>query len=100
MGKLILILGGARSGKSTYAEQRAKEISGDRVLYVASAEAIDPEMQARAEKHQARRPSSWRTLEARRHLAQQIQDNLGDASVVLVDCITVLTANIFVEATG
>jgi len=100
MGKLVLILGGARSGKSIYAERYAKEIGEDRVLYMATAEAIDLEMQARAEKHQARRPANWRTLEAPLHLAEQVRANLGDANVVLVDCITVLTANIFVEATG
>ena len=54
MGKLTLILGGARSGKSTFAEQRAKELGGEDVLYVATSETKDEEMEERVEKHRCR----------------------------------------------
>lgn len=101
MGHLILVLGGARSGKSTYAEQRAREIGGERVLYVATAEAKDDEMRERARKHQAQRPASWRTLEVQRHIGDRIAEQGGDAAAaILIDCIAVLTANVLVEMTG
>ncbi|MES0329377.1 MAG: bifunctional adenosylcobinamide kinase/adenosylcobinamide-phosphate guanylyltransferase, partial [Dehalococcoidales bacterium] len=58
----ILLLGGGRSGKSTYAEQLAKNMGGD-VLYVATAEAGDEEMQRRIQKHKSLRPPGWKTLE-------------------------------------
>ncbi len=73
MGKLTLILGGARSGKSTFAEQRAKEIGGESVLYVATSETKDEEMQQRVEKHRADRPPAWGTLEATRNVAQALR---------------------------
>lgn len=100
MGKLILVLGGARSGKSTYAETRARELGGDAVLYVATAEAKDEEMRERARKHQAQRPASWRTLEAPRHVGERIRATLRDERVVLLDCVAVLSANVLIELTG
>jgi adenosylcobinamide kinase/adenosylcobinamide-phosphate guanylyltransferase len=108
MGKLTLILGGARSGKSTFAEQRAKELGGDYVLYVATSETKDEEMQQRVEKHRSERPSAWGTLEAPRTVAQalrQAQDTAlrqerSAARVVLLDCMTFLVANHLMDAAG
>jgi len=93
MGKLILLLGGARSGKSSYAEARAKEIGGDSVLYVATSEALDEEMKTRVAKHRAARPSTWGTLEAPRNIAQVLRQERSGEKVVLVDCITFLVNN-------
>lgn len=101
MGKLTLILGGARSGKSTFAEMRAKELGGDSVLYVATSETKDEEMVERVEKHRSERPPAWVTVEAPRNVAQalrQAQDTAiraarSEASVVLLDCMTFLVAN-------
>jgi adenosylcobinamide kinase/adenosylcobinamide-phosphate guanylyltransferase len=93
MGKLILILGGARSGKSTFAQGLAGELGGERVLYVATAEAEDEEMRRRIERHRRERPAGWGTLEARRNVGQAIQEGYGDAKAVLVDCLTVLVSN-------
>jgi adenosylcobinamide kinase/adenosylcobinamide-phosphate guanylyltransferase len=62
--ELILLLGGARSGKSRYAEQLASQF--ERVLYVATAQARDGEMAARIAAHRQARPSTWRTVEAPR----------------------------------
>lgn len=92
MGKLMLVLGGARSGKSTYAETRAREIGGEAVLYVATAEVKDEEMAKRVEEHCRRRPEKWRTLEASSNLAQQIRTEALTAYVVLVDCLSLLVA--------
>ncbi len=94
MGKqLTLILGGARSGKSDYA-QRLAEKMGESVLFVATAEAGDEEMAARIAKHQARRPSAWQTLEAPRDLGQSIRQHISEAEVVLIDCLTLLASNV------
>ncbi len=94
--RLIFLLGGARSGKSRYAAQWARE-HGGRVLFVATAEAQDAEMSRRIADHRARRPAEWRTLEAPREAARQIADCVGDYDVLLLDCLTMLTSNILLE---
>lgn len=93
MARLILVLGGARSGKSAYAQRLAQELGGERVLFVATAEAGDAEMARRIARHRQERPPAWRTLEAPRHAAEAIRSNLGDAEVVLIDCLTLLVSN-------
>lgn len=98
MGRLTFILGGARSGKSTYAEQRAKELGGDSVLYVATSEAKDEEMQERVTKHRDGRPPAWETLEAPRNVAQALRQETSGAGVVLLDCVTFLVANHLMDA--
>ncbi|MBF8284067.1 MAG: cobP [Anaerolineales bacterium] len=96
MGKrLTLILGGARSGKSAYAQRLAAERGND-VLYVATAEAGDDEMAARIAAHRAERPAHWRTLEAPRQVGSAIRVVAGDAGVVLIDCLTLLASNVIV----
>ena len=100
MGKLILILGGARSGKSSYAEQIVRESSGEHVLYVATARAGDDEMRERVIKHQQSRPATWRTLEAPENVGAAILASADDAKAILVDCLTVLVANCLLAAAG
>jgi len=92
--KSILIIGGARSGKSRFALELARK-SGDPVLFVATAMAGDSEMYERIEKHRKERPAIWRILEATSHIGSQIEMAIGDAKVVVVDCITMLVSNIF-----
>ena len=89
---LTLILGGARSGKSTHAQQLARERGGDDVLFVATAQALDEEMQTRIEAHRRGRPATWRTLEAPRHTGEAIIQAESRA-IVLVDCLTLLVSN-------
>jgi adenosylcobinamide kinase/adenosylcobinamide-phosphate guanylyltransferase len=91
--RLILILGGARSGKSTYAESLARE-SQTPVLYVATAEAGDEEMAVRIEHHRAQRPAHWITLEAPRAIGTAIQGSGRQAPLVLIDCLTLLANNV------
>ncbi len=93
--KLTLILGGARSGKSTYAERLAAEQSG-RVLYVATAEAWDDDMRARIAAHQAQRPDDWQTLEASRAVGSAITAATEAEAwgVVLIDCLTMLANSV------
>lgn len=97
MGKLILVLGGARSGKSSFAQGLAQELGGEDVLFVATAEAGDEEMQRRIEKHRQERPAGWRTLEAQRDVGQAIQQQAGGAGAIVVDCLTVLVSNLLME---
>jgi adenosylcobinamide kinase/adenosylcobinamide-phosphate guanylyltransferase len=97
--KSILILGGARSGKSRLAVEMAQKHGGD-VLFVATAEARDAEMQRRIEAHRRARPSSWQTLEATTQLGKQIPRHIGRARTVVIDCVTLLVNNVFERSGG
>ena len=88
-----LIIGGARSGKSTLAEKRALE-SGLRVIYVATAQALDGEMQRRIAVHQARRPADWGLVEAPLNLAAALQQHAAPDVCLLVDCLTLWLSNL------
>jgi len=92
---LTFILGGARSGKSALAEERARTF-GDDVVYCATAEVLDEEMKTRVTLHQERRPQAWRTVEAPRHAAEKLKDALQhkSAACVLFDCLSILTSNV------
>lgn len=90
--KLTLILGGARSGKSSYAEKLAAQHEGS-VLYVATAQAWDDDMASRIAVHRAQRPSHWRTLEAPVQVGQAIAE-APPADVILIDCLTLLASNV------
>ncbi|MFZ1036540.1 MAG: bifunctional adenosylcobinamide kinase/adenosylcobinamide-phosphate guanylyltransferase [Smithella sp.] len=91
---LTLILGGARSGKSSFAEQIARE-SEKSVLFIATATAGDSEMAERISNHRAARPAEWQTLELPRGLGRNLAVPI--AEVVIVDCITLLISNILVS---
>ena len=97
MKKLILILGGARSGKSDYAQKLALERGGDDVLFIATAEAGDDEMRARIAQHRAERNTRWRTLEATRNIARALTD-APPARVVLLDCVTLWVTNVLLDS--
>ncbi|NDJ60856.1 MAG: bifunctional adenosylcobinamide kinase/adenosylcobinamide-phosphate guanylyltransferase [Chloroflexi bacterium] len=93
MGKrLIFLLGGARSGKSAYAEQWARD-HGREVLFVATAQASDDEMAARIAHHRATRPDHWATLEVPLRVGEAILNYGGGYDTLLLDCITLLAAN-------
>jgi adenosylcobinamide kinase/adenosylcobinamide-phosphate guanylyltransferase len=93
MGRLILVTGGARSGKSTFAEQLAAKLGGNEVLYIATAEALDDDMRQRIAAHRQARPAAWQTEEAPRDVGHRLCEVLGSRSVVLVDCLTLLVSN-------
>jgi adenosylcobinamide kinase / adenosylcobinamide-phosphate guanylyltransferase len=101
MGELILITGGVRSGKSRFAEQLAREIGGDRVSYVATAEAGDDEMRDRIAAHRADRPGSWATFENPRDVDRAIVEassGLEPPRAILVDCLTMLVSNLLLDS--
>ena len=91
--ELILILGGARSGKSSYAQTLASQIGGS-VLYIATGTAGDEEMASRIAAHRAHRPADWQTLEAPYKVASAIQSGNYRPGVVLLDCLTLLASNL------
>jgi adenosylcobinamide kinase/adenosylcobinamide-phosphate guanylyltransferase len=94
MRQITLILGGARSGKSSYAQTLA-ENSGKSVTYLATAQALDDEMSARIKKHQAERPAHWQTLE----IPMKIASHVGEikSELVILDCMTLLTTNLLMQ---
>lgn len=93
MPDLTLILGGARSGKSSYAETLAATM-GERILYVATAEAKDDDMAARIAAHRLARPAGWQTLESPSRIAEAINRLDAHPDAVLLDCLTLLVSNI------
>jgi len=99
MGSLTLILGGARCGKSSYAEKLALQCAA-RVLYIAAAQALDAEMAARIAVHKQGRPEGWQTLEIPRRVGQALKTHAPPAEMILVDCLTLLVSNLLMEATG
>lgn len=98
MGKLIFLLGGARSGKSTYAQKLA-ERSDKPVAFIATAQAGDDEMSARITKHRADRPAEWTTLEIQRDIAVYLKAHPAQIELYLLDCITLLVSNILFQYT-
>jgi adenosylcobinamide kinase/adenosylcobinamide-phosphate guanylyltransferase len=91
--ELILILGGARSGKSTYAQSLAGQMGGS-VLYIATATAGDEEMAGRIAAHRANRPPGWQTLEAPTGLAEAFHKSGYQPAVAVLDCLTLLASNL------
>jgi adenosylcobinamide kinase/adenosylcobinamide-phosphate guanylyltransferase len=98
-GRCVLILGGARSGKSSLAQTMARQ-HGQKVLFVATGAPLDDEMALRIEEHKRQRPHGWRTLEATTDVARKVMAELHDAEVVVVDCITLLVSNILLGGRG
>jgi len=97
MGKsLIFLVGGARSGKSYYAENWARD-NGKDVLFVATAQAFDDEMRERISAHRESRPAHWQTLEAPVNVGQAIQVKSDIYDTVVVDCMTLLASNVLLS---
>lgn len=97
--ELTLILGGARSGKSDYAEKLAAQM-GQRVLYIATAEAGDAEMAARIEAHRLARLPEWQTLEVPRNVGPALAAVNTCPEALLLDCLTLLVSNIVMAMEG
>ncbi len=98
MGTIHLIIGGARSGKSNYAEKCAKE-SLKKVLYLATALVTDADMAARIEKHRESRPQDWETIELFKQFELLAEDErFLNAEVLLLDCLTIMMTNLMFDA--
>ncbi len=95
--KIILVTGGARSGKSSFAENLCS-LEGEKIGYIATAEAIDDGMIERIKRHQERRPDSWDTFEKQRDLHLLFQaPEMKAYDIFLLDCLTVLTTNLMLN---
>ena len=92
----ILILGGARSGKSRFAQQMAKGL-GEKVLFVATGQPLDEEMASRIEEHKRIRPKNWRILEIDVQVGQELKGQIGDVEIVLLDCLSLLVSNVILN---
>lgn len=93
MGRIILVTGGARSGKSTFAEKTVATFGQD-VCYIATALAFDEGMQERIDKHRADRPSDWYTLEAYEAIPDQLKTLHKDFDAYMLDCVTLMVTNL------
>ncbi|MCF8034381.1 MAG: bifunctional adenosylcobinamide kinase/adenosylcobinamide-phosphate guanylyltransferase [Desulfarculaceae bacterium] len=93
----VLILGGAKSGKSSLA-QRLAEHWGGRLVYLATAQAGDAEMHERIARHQAQRGAAWTTLEEPLALEEALKQADGPDAVLLVDCLTLWLSNLVLGA--
>lgn len=91
--KTTLVLGGARSGKSAFAERLAWD-SGLEKIYIATATAGDDEMHARISHHKARRGDTWRTVEEPSDLAEACLREARPGHIILVDCLTLWLSNL------
>lgn len=92
MGNIVLIVGGARSGKSSYAEKLAEK-NGKELLYLATGEAKDEEMTDRIKKHKKRRKGVWKLIEEPINLSKAISKVSEETEVVLLDCVTLWVSN-------
>ncbi|HPU41734.1 MAG TPA: bifunctional adenosylcobinamide kinase/adenosylcobinamide-phosphate guanylyltransferase [Acetivibrio clariflavus] len=97
MKHLIVVTGGARSGKSTFAEKIAKDCNCD-VVYIATSIPFDDEMKARIKKHVEQRPAHWKTIEAYKDLDKHLAGIESGQAVYLLDCITIMITNLMLEA--
>jgi adenosylcobinamide kinase/adenosylcobinamide-phosphate guanylyltransferase len=97
---MLLVLGGARSGKSRYAEVRVRELGKGRCAYFATAEPFDDEMRERIARHRERRGGDFFTVEAPHDLEPAIARELAGAPAGLVDCITVWLSNRMLAGAG
>lgn len=93
MGKIILVTGGARSGKSSFAEKLALKIGGGRAAYVATAQIFDEEMNFRVKLHKMRRGDNWTTYEAPFDADKIISTAAENFGAILFDCVTIYLSN-------
>jgi adenosylcobinamide kinase/adenosylcobinamide-phosphate guanylyltransferase len=94
-GRLILLLGGARGGKSAHAlrlAQNRARTSGESVCFIATAQGLDEDMAQRIVRHQAERPIEWRTIEEPCQIDEALRKTTG-AGIVIVDCLTLFVSN-------
>jgi adenosylcobinamide kinase / adenosylcobinamide-phosphate guanylyltransferase len=94
MANITLILGGARSGKSSHALQLAKEFGGA-VTFLATAQAFDDEMSLRIQNHKSERPAHWQTLEVPFGILAHIKEIKSE--IIILDCITLLVSNLMMQ---
>lgn len=95
MAKIIFIVGGARSGKSSHALALAKEYK--KVAFVATCQGLDEEMKKRIRCHQATRPKQWTTMEEPKEVASLLANVKDEFNCILIDCLTLLVSNLILD---
>ncbi|MCM8761689.1 MAG: bifunctional adenosylcobinamide kinase/adenosylcobinamide-phosphate guanylyltransferase [Candidatus Omnitrophica bacterium] len=95
MGRVTFILGGARSGKSSYALEIARASGRRKVAFIATCEALDNEMARRIALHKKSRPASWKTFDEPRRVAALLEKIEGKFEYIVLDCLTLLVSNLF-----
>lgn len=93
---LILVMGGTRSGKSSFAENLVDKLS-DNVAYLATAQSLDQEMEERINIHKKRRPNNWTTYEEAFNIPEIIYNIKNKHNVILLDCLTMLGSNLLLK---
>lgn len=88
----MFVTGGARSGKSRFAQDRAQQLGGAAVTFIATAQTDDDEMRDRVRLHQEERPAAWTTVEAPRAVDEALRT--ARTAVVLLDCLSLLVSNV------
>lgn len=94
---ITLVIGGCRSGKSRYALDAANAVPGSRKIFLATSVPEDSEMEKRVQSHQAERGPDWQTIEEPVNIHEKIAAHGHTADVILVDCLTLWTANMLME---
>lgn len=95
---ITLVTGGARSGKSDFAETLTKDLAGNEVIYLATAAICDEEMAERVKLHQAKRPATWKTIERYQGFdTQEFADSIQGSKALLLDCVGFLLNNLMYE---
>lgn len=92
-GKIVFVVGGTRSGKSSFALKRAEAVSGKKA-YIATAEPLDDEMRERIERHKAQRGKDWVTYEETSAIADVVKEIAGKHNAIIIDCLTLWLSNL------
>lgn len=96
MARIILVLGGARSGKSAYALKLAKK-DKKKVIFIATCQALDKEMSERIRLHKKTRPRDWKTLEEPYQVSDLLRKTGVEYEIILIDCLTLLVSNLMLK---
>jgi len=98
MKEIIFVIGGCRSGKSTFALKTAEKVPAEQKIFIATCVPQDDEMKLRIARHQKERSQTWVTVEAPLSLPQTIEQNNRRGDVILVDCLTLWVSNLLMES--
>lgn len=97
MNKIIFILGGARSGKSTFAVKLAKESGKKKIAFIATGQALDEEMKKRIMLHKKVRPVNFKTFEEPRDIEGLLRKITGKFDLIIIDCLTLFVSNLLLK---
>lgn len=97
MKEIVFVIGGCRSGKSSYAMQTAEKVPAEQKIFIATCVPQDDEMKRRVARHQKERSQNWVTVEAPLDLPEAILQNSRRGDVILVDCLTLWVSNLLIE---